>query len=158
MKKIIETLLIIAVLILPAFSPVFAITETHKPTVLINSEVPEQKLIKTDYGFMSIHNFLNLTPSKIKELTGKKPSLKERIGLWWVQKQVHKQALVKHKAVEDTGAFKINWGAFALGVFLGLIGLIISFFFKDKKAWISALLGWGIFLAVFLLVLTLGKT
>lgn len=157
MKTIIKILLCFVLTALIAPNIAFSVTKGHTLDFQKSIVQPEQKMLNTEFGKMSVQDFLLLTPKKIKELTGKRISLKNRIGLWYAQKQIHKHAIVLNENVADTGAFKINWGAFALGLLLGLIGIIITLFFKDKKAWVSALIGWGIFLAVFLLILSAGQ-
>ena len=137
----------------------FAIIATPLSVAQQNSAThSELTMLITDYGKMTVQDFLALNADKVRTLTGKKMSLKDKLGLWWVQKQINKHQKEFTQGDVDTGAFKINWGAFVLGLLLGLIGLIITLFFKDKKAWVSALIGWGIFLAFFLLLTTLAKT
>ena len=53
-------------------------------------------------------------------------------------------------------AGSFNIGAFLLGLFLGLIGLIIVLLaFDDKDAWKEALIGWGVALLLIGTVLLL---
>ncbi len=87
---------------------------------------------------------LALTAKEYEQRAGKKMKLKERVEL----------VLLKHYVKKGKNAlpFEINWGAFALGLLLGLIGLIITLFFKDKNAWKSALLGIGVLFVILLIV------
>jgi phosphate-selective porin len=109
-------------------------------------------------GNMDAKTFLTLTPAKVKEITGKKMTLKEKIGLKLAQRHVKRELKKGHEvnvaeALRAEGNF--NWGAAALGFFLGLIGVLIVYLaFKNDKetARKSAWVGFGIWVAVWLLV------
>lgn len=101
---------------------------------------------------MGVQAFLSLTPAKVKEMTGKKMKLKERIVLKLAQKQVKKE-MKKGKEVNLATTMKgfsdnFNLGAFLLGVFLLFFGVLIVYLtnWEDpsiarKSAWRGLLTG-----------------
>ncbi|HMP86558.1 MAG TPA: hypothetical protein PKE63_04730 [Lacibacter sp.] len=106
--------------------------------------------------------FVALTPSKIREMTGKKLTLTEKISLKLAQAQVKKQ-LRKGKEVDmsavargEGGGIDILW--LLLGVVLGLIGVIIALITKkgsgDNRVRF-ALIGWLIWVAIVLVAFVL---
>lgn len=88
----------------------------------------------------TVKEFKLLTPKQFKQKTGKRLTLKDRVLLTFLK-----------KSTDEDGKLKIHWGAFALGFFLSLIGLVITLFFKDKDAWKSALIGIGAIVLISLL-------
>ena len=105
-------------------------------------------------GKMDAKTFLTLTPAKVKEITGKKMTLNEKIGLKLAQRHVKKELKKGHEVnmanvMSSEGNF--NWGAAALGFFLGLIGMLIVYLaFNNDKAtarksgWIGLAIGLAI--------------
>jgi hypothetical protein len=103
-------------------------------------------------GNMDAQTFLTLTPAKVKEITGKKMKLKERIVLKLTQKHVKKE-MKKGKEVDLKTTLKgfsdnFSLGAFLLGVFLLFIGVLIVYLteWEDrsvarKSAWRGLLTG-----------------
>jgi hypothetical protein len=116
-----------------------------------------------DNQSMTLEDFLKLTPKKIKEITGKKLNLKERIALRYVQSNIKKDFKKGISNSNDTlnldeEVRTFNFGGFLLGLFLGLIGYLISLLFKNKNVRRSALIGWGVWIAIFLLSLLLKQS
>lgn len=115
-------------------------------------------------GKMDAQTFLSLTPSKVKEITGKRMTLKEKIVLKLTQKQMKKQ-MRKGKEVNHSNMMKrfgdnFNLGAFLLGVFLSFIGVLIVYvtYWEDpsvarKSAWRGLLTGLILVLGILRLVL-----
>lgn len=109
---------------------------------------------------ISLANFMNLTSSRYKELTGSKMSFKEKISLKLFQHHFKNAInsdgtvnLKKFQDDEDDSEHPIGW--FALGFFLGIIGLIIALVINDDKRpgrikW--ALIGFGMWAAILLIV------
>lgn len=104
----------------------------------------------------SVDQVLTMNAKKYKALTGEKMKLKDRVALSMVKADVKikmakgdnlSQGIAMGQAMEN---FSI--GGFLLGMFLGLLGVLISFFFKDKRvrrsAW-KGLLVWFLILVVF---------
>ncbi len=86
-------------------------------------------------------SFLALTPAKVAEMTGRKLTLNQKINLKLTQRLVKKELkkgvdvnMMDMAKRADSGSF--NWGAAALGFFLGLIGVLIVYlaFKNDKEA------------------------
>lgn len=110
---------------------------------------------------MAAEDFLNLTPKEIKQRTGEKLSLKEKLALRYVQSQIKRDIKKGISPADatfnlDDEARKFNIGGFLLGLFLGLIGWLISLLFKNKNVRRSALLGWGVAVVIYLIILATG--
>lgn len=108
-------------------------------------------------------SFLALSPAKVAEMTGRKMTLNQKINLKLTQRLVKKQLkkgidvnMMDMAKRADSGSF--NWGAAALGFFLGLIGVLIVYlaFKNDKEAarkagWIGFAVGLALVL-IFILI------
>lgn len=105
---------------------------------------------------MDAKTFASLTPGKIAEMTGQKMTLGQKINLKLIQKEVRKELKKGHnvnmmemaKRVDGT---TFNWGAAALGFFLGLIGVLIVYlaFRRDPQiARRSAWIGFAVWAAI----------
>lgn len=108
-------------------------------------------------------SFLALTPAKVAEMTGRKMTLNQKVNLKLTQRLVKKQ-LKKGNEVnmlemaKRAGSGSFNWGAAALGFFLGLIGILIVYLaFKNdkevarKSGWIGFAVGVAVALLLFLI-------
>lgn len=111
---------------------------------------------------MAVKDFLMLTPRKIKERTGEKLSLKERLALRYVQFQI-KRDMKKGVSPAD-GTFnlddedrKFHIGGFLLGLLVPLIGYPISLLFKNRNVRRSALIGFGVQIVILLILLATGN-
>lgn len=108
-------------------------------------------------------DFLDMKARDFAELTGTKLKLRDRLAISLAKKQVRKEmrkgTMTAGDSVADVAqqaAKDINVGAFFLGLFLGLLGLIIVLIaFEDKEAWKSALLGWGIWILLLILLISI---
>jgi len=86
-----------------------------------------------------LSDFMKLTPSEYKTMTGTKLSFKEKVSLKLFQRHfknaINKDGSVNleklHQDEDDMNSFHFGW--FALGFFLGLIGLIIALVISDDK-------------------------
>lgn len=95
--------------------------------------------------FISIEEFMKLTPESYKEITGKKMKFKEKIGLNFgkrsLKKIINKDGTVDVRKMEKMkkrglfGSWQWHWGGFALGLFLSLLGPIVALFFNDEYKW-----------------------
>jgi hypothetical protein len=112
---------------------------------------------------ISLSRYLKLTAAEYKTLTGKKLKFKEKISLkifqYQLKKTINKDGTVNIEKFtkQEDNIKKFNIGWFALGFFLGLIGVIIVLFIKDEKRkariqW--TLVGWG-FSVLIVAILTL---
>jgi hypothetical protein len=108
----------------------------------------------------TVEQFLQLTPKKYKEITGKRMSLTQKLSLKYAQHKV-KKMMKKGKTIDmaaftkelDTSDFNI--GGFVLGLLLGPIGILIAYLIDDplviKWAWIGGIIWLGIVLLSLLL-------
>jgi len=92
--------------------------------------------------FISIEDFMKLTPGSYKEIAGKKMKFKERIGLAFGKKSLKKMInkdgtvnMAKMKKAGLWGNFQWHWGGFALGFFLNILGPVVALFFNDEYKW-----------------------
>jgi hypothetical protein len=88
---------------------------------------------------LSLADYINLRPSDFKKITGHKLTLKETIVFKITQKRI-KKTIRKDGTIDmlaftkqSKEPFKWNWGGFFLGLFLPVVGTIITLFFKDKN-------------------------
>jgi hypothetical protein len=111
-------------------------------------------------------SLLDLATIKVKDFenfTGKKMRFFDKIGFTLSQKKLRSSIRPDgtinnkrfNKALRRGGESGFHFGGFALGFFLGVIGLLIAYLIKDdykqnrvKWAWI----GWGIWLVIWLAV------
>ena len=95
-------------------------------------------LMKSGYK-VSLAKFIKLTPAEYKEITGQKLKLDGKLSLKILQRHLKKAVrsdgtvnMEKFKKMaDDVDGFHLGW--FALGFFLGIIGLIIALVIKDDK-------------------------
>lgn len=89
--------------------------------------------------FISVENFIQLTPKDYKRIVGKKMSLKERIdlsfGKKYLKKAIKKDGTVDTRKMGFFGRWQWHWGGFFLGFFLSLPGVIITLFINDDYKW-----------------------
>jgi hypothetical protein len=110
-----------------------------------------------------LSDFMKLTPSEYKTMTGTKLSFKEKISLKLFQRHfknaINNDGSVNlekfHQDEDDMSSFHFGW--FALGFFLGLIGLIIALVISDDKRqgrikWTAIGLGAAIVLSLLFLL------
>ena len=107
---------------------------------------------------LTVDEFLDLKPKEFARMTGERLKFKDRIIFSVVKKNMRKavRKAEKYKDYDFNTPQEVrksfNWGAFFLGLFLALIGVIISFFFRDKNAWKSALIGLAVAVAIALII------
>lgn len=107
---------------------------------------------------LNVEQILALTPGKYEELTGTKMSLKEKIALKYVQRNI-KRDLKKHGTVtmedyvDGDGSVRFNIGGFVLGLLLGLIGVALAYIFSNDKSFRrSSWYGFGVLLILALIL------
>ena len=110
---------------------------------------------------ITVGDITDMNAREFGEYTGQKLTFKEKLGYNLVKSKLKRQ--VKKGTLSENASFDMaaaagsfNIGAFLLGLFLGLIGLIIVLLaFDDKDAWKEALIGWGVALLLIGTVLLL---
>ena len=92
--------------------------------------------------FISLEDYLKLTPKSYRQLTGKKMNFKERVqlavGKKMLKKLVQDKGTVNSEKMKKKGLFgkwQWHWGGFALGFFLSILGPIVALFFNDDYKW-----------------------
>jgi len=92
--------------------------------------------------YISVEDFLALTPTSYKEITGEKLSLAKKVDLGinkhFLKKMMHKDGSVNVEKMRKRGFFgswQWHWGGFALGLFLSFLGPIVALFFNDDYKW-----------------------
>lgn len=89
--------------------------------------------------YISVEDFMKLTPKTYKRIIGKKMSLKERmhlaVGKSYLKKAIKRDGTVNTNKLRIFGKWQWHWGGFLLGFFLSLIGVIITLFINDDYKW-----------------------
>lgn len=119
--------------------------------------------IGSSLAHLTVGDVLTMKASEYVQLTNQKLSLKERLIFGLIKGEVkrglRKGTLTLNDPIAEVAAAaegSFNFGAFALGFLLGIIGLaIVLLAFKDKEAWRSALYGWAAAIVIILLVVLL---
>jgi hypothetical protein len=137
-KKILAFILVaFSVVTVNAFS---VVPTTEKNPLATEIMVPIGKTGKT----ISLADLATISPKNFSALTGKKLNLSEKIGFKLSQRQIKKcingdgtvnaKLLAKFNKKAEGGGFHL--GGFALGFFLGLIGVLIAYvaFNDDLKS------------------------
>lgn len=113
---------------------------------------------------ISLQELATIKQSELEQLTGRKMGLPERIAFHSAQRKLNRginnEGEITNKRMKKMfyadGETGFHLGGFALGFFVGLIGVLIAYLIKDdnkrnrvKWAWI----GFGIFIAIYAAVL-----
>ncbi|HEY9363679.1 MAG TPA: hypothetical protein VIQ00_10485, partial [Chitinophagaceae bacterium] len=103
----------------------------------------------------SIQQFLQLTPKKYHEITGKKMTLAQKLSLKFAQHKIKKRLksgagvlLINEKLIDR----EFSLGGFALGVLLSFVGVLIAYLIGDRRVIKWAWIGAGLCFAVLLLI------
>ena len=99
----------------------------------------------------AMKEFVTLSPKQYGELRGKKLSLVEKVEFKIVQKKLKKQL----SYYDGDGSEGFNFGGFALGFFLGLIGALLSFISKDRNFRKWAWIGFGSWVVLLLIIVAI---
>jgi hypothetical protein len=121
-----------------------------------------------DLSKITFEQFINLSPRKIKEITGEDLTTKEKLVLSLMQKDVKRG--IKKNIIDKEDSFnfeqyfeegknKFNIGGFVLGLLLGLIGVGLAHIFSTDKSfrrsswqgfgtWVLLLIALGIIISV----------
>ena len=86
---------------------------------------------KKQQQLMLIKWFSNLSPKEYGQMSGKKLNFFERLSFKATQHRMKQQ--LKKAAASSSESEGVNWGGFALGFFLGLLGVLGAYIFSDDK-------------------------
>lgn len=128
------------------------ISTTYAAVVAVNTED-----LSKPAGFVSAHgvqfsgmenltyeDFLNHKPRELAEMTGQKLSFKDRFVIRLVQRKLRKaekKGLSMEEAMQESASgWSWNWIAAILGVFLSLIGVLISWLVWGRSGLWSSLI------------------
>lgn len=167
MKKITSLILGIAI-----FFSSYASTEIVNPGVSNSTPAPVldannimfpvgrsgQKISLMDLSKISAKDFEAISGRKMNALD----KVELKLGQKKLQNQIKEDGTIKTKALKKyagkmaVGETGFHFGGFALGFFLGLIGIVVAYVIKDdykrkrvKWAWI----GWGTWVAIYVVAL-----
>jgi hypothetical protein len=110
---------------------------------------------------VTVADIMSMNAKEFSARTGQKMSLKQKIGYGLMKGQLKRAVKKGELSLNDSATAAVaasdgsfNVGAFFLGFLFGLLGvLIVAIAFEDKKAWISALIGLGAFLVLYILLI-----
>jgi hypothetical protein len=160
MKKTLLLCLAVLMLNLQSMPTYAAFSEAKKDEAkdeLIKPEMNVGKANKEVLYSLTTEEILALTPNDYKSLTGKKLSFKERFVLKYAQrsikKDLKKEGSVDIKRYFDDGDSRFNGGGFALGLLLGLLGVLLAHIFSSDKSFRrSSWYGFGLLVSILLVV------
>jgi len=153
MRRVVLVLLILILTYSSYSTSIWSFTDPKAEQVLTQIPGTQIQMTLTDY--------VRLKPSDLRRLTGKKLNLKETIVFKGTQKQIKKT--IRKNGTIDMAAyqkaakepFKWHWGGFFLGLFIPILGTVITLFFKDENKnnrTISSLFGLSVAAGVVLIV------
>lgn len=119
------------------------------------ASLPRQSSINhQDSNILVLKNVQQLTPKNIKQATGKRLTLDQRIGLFLLKQISVKKSrqATQFFAEKEVDSLKFNWGGFLLGLLLNIAGLLIAYLIGDRRKIKWAWLGFA-FSSVILLLL-----
>ncbi|MBA4166922.1 MAG: hypothetical protein H0X41_05170 [Chitinophagaceae bacterium] len=107
---------------------------------------------------LSVDDFLSLTPKKIREMTGQKMSISQKVALKLAQNKLKNDIRTKQKADVNSAAAMVdgsdfNIGGFVLGLLLSIIGVLIAYLIGDRDVIKWAWIGFGVSAIIYLLIL-----
>lgn len=133
-------------------------TQSASSFISIPDTDKETVVTPNPFAGMTVSDFLELTPKKYTELTGKKMKLSQKISLKIGQHKV-KKALKKGQ-IPDLNATMaagidfsdFNIAGFILGLILGILGVLIAYLIGDSNIIKWAWLGFAVWILFILIV------
>ena len=112
---------------------------------------------------VTVDALVKMNSREFAEVIGHKLSLKEKIVFRIAQRELRKE--IKREGIQSDATLDVQqmmadgeknfyFGGFILGLLLGLIGVLIAYLTKKDKAFIrSAWIGWGVWVALVVILL-----
>jgi len=112
---------------------------------------------------VTVDALVKMNSREFAEVIGHKLSLKEKIVFRIAQRELRKE--IKREGIQSDATLDVRqmmadgekgfyFGGFILGLLLGLIGVLIAYLMKKDKAFIrSAWIGWGVWVALVVILL-----
>jgi hypothetical protein len=138
------------------FGLVFTAMLTSAVPVRVNETTPATAPVTVDA-------LVKMNSREFAEVIGHKLSLKEKIVFRIAQRELRKE--IKREGIQSDATLDVQqmmadgeknfyFGGFILGLLLGLIGVLIAYLMKKDKAFIrSAWIGWGVWVALVVILL-----
>ena len=136
----------------------------HSSALVLPSSTPEpakkESTAVSPLSKLSVEDFLALTPKKMREMTGQKITLSQKVALKMAQSKLKKELQNKQQASVSSAAELVdssdfNLGGFVLGLLLSIFGVLIAYLIGDRDVIKWAWIGFGISAIIYLLVLIL---
>lgn len=166
MKKVFAFLAALAIMT-QSFASAIVTSPVSKPEPVRASEV---YIPLANGKQISMQELAVIKPADFAKLTGKKMNVVDRVGFKLAQKKLrssinpdgtfNSKKLEKNFKKMADGGSSFHLGGFALGFFLGLIGVLIAYLLNDdmkqarvKWAWLGLLAGIVFYLLIFVALL-----
>lgn len=133
-------------------------------TAILTSAIPVRvSETQPPAATVTVDAMLKMNSREFAEVIGHKLSLKEKIVFRIAQRELRKE--VKHAGIQSDASLDLQqmmaegeknfyFGGFILGLLLGLIGVLIAYLMKKDKAFIrSTWIGWGVWVALLVILL-----
>jgi len=163
MKRVFTLSLALAIFITSGFASSAVVPKAVAPAPLVKATEVRLPVGKTG-KFINLQELTTIKVADFEKLSGKKMGLFRRVEFKMAQRQmrhsINKDGTVNSKKLamlapgyyDDDNSF--HFGGFALGFFLGLIGIIIAYIINDdnhhrRVRW--AWFGFGIWIAILLI-------
>ncbi|WP_367390210.1 hypothetical protein [Lewinella sp. LCG006] len=147
MKQLLRILPLVALL-------AFSFSNANAAVFAIN-DASNKAFLESQFGTDNLEDFVHLSAKDVAARTGERLSLKEKLVLKVVQRQVKRQLKkgerVDLKSAHAEAGTTVNLGGFLLGLLLGLLGVLIALLI-DRDLVTSALYG----LLVLVVILVIG--